>query len=305
MPAVRQPEEPAPAPVIAMKRDPKQAAAARLLGDRLRSLRQERGLGLKEVAQVIRGSVSKMSRLERGESPPKDRDVQDLLRYYGVSGELEREIEGLVQQTRNEEWWQQYADVTPDFLKRLIRLEGSAARIYAYETYVVPGLLQTEAYARVLVAAAMPGASADVIDKRVRLRIGRQCMLKNPRPAVVALLDEHVLRRPVGGPEVMYEQLVYLRSLAGLDHINIRIVEFDRGGHVAPGFPITHLYFDDGGPSELVYVEHLNNATYLTRPKEIDQYRSVLNELSRVAAPREDSIRLLSEAIDRFGERLS
>ncbi|MFC9223083.1 Scr1 family TA system antitoxin-like transcriptional regulator [Streptomyces hygroscopicus] len=83
------------------------------------------------------------------------------------------------------------------------------------------------------------------------------------------------------------------------------MVEFDRGGHVAPGFPITHLYFDDGGPSELVYVEHLNNATYLTRPKEIDQYRSVLNELSRVAAPREDSIRLLSEAIDRFGERLS
>ncbi|MDT0454014.1 helix-turn-helix domain-containing protein [Streptomyces hesseae] len=301
MSAVPQPGEPVPAPVIAMKRDPKQAAAARMLGDQLRSLRQERGLGLKDVAHVIRGSVSKMSRLERGESPPKDRDIQDLMRHYGVSGELERTIASLVQQTRNEEWWEQYTDVTPGFLKRLISLEGSAARIYCYENHVVPGLLQTESYARALVAAAMPGAPDDIIDKLVRLRMGRQCMLKNPRPTVIALLDEGILRRPVGGPEVMTEQLAYLRRIADFDQINIRIVGFEPGAAVAPSFPITHLYFDDGGPSELVYVEHLNNATYLTRPKEIDQYRSVLNELSRVAASREGSIRILSDAIDRFG----
>ncbi|MBH1938838.1 helix-turn-helix domain-containing protein [Streptomyces sp. AV19] len=299
MSAVPKSVEAATASVIAMKGDPKQAAAARLLGDQLRRLRQERGLGLKDVAPVIRGSVSKVSRLERGESPPKDRDVQDLVRFYRVSPELAHEIEGLVQQARNEEWWQQYLDVTPGFLKRLISLEGAAAKICTYETHVVPGLLQTPAYARVLVQAAMPGATMEEIDRRVALRMGRQRILDQQRPAVVALLDEGVLHRCVGGPDVMREQLERLQELAGLDHVNIRVVPFKRGVDVTPSYPISHLYFDDGGPAELVYLEHINSAQYLTRPKEIDQYRSVLDRLRDAASRWEESNALLATAIGR------
>ncbi|MBO0653790.1 helix-turn-helix domain-containing protein [Streptomyces triculaminicus] len=299
MSAVPKSGESAAGSVIALKRDPKQAGAARLLGDQLRRLRQERGLGLKDVAPVIRGSVSKVSRLERGESPPKDRDIHDLLQYYGVSPELAREIEGLVQQTRNEEWWQQYLDVTPGFLKRLISLEGTAARIRTYETHVVPGLLQTQAYARVLVAAAMPDATEEEIKRRVGLRVGRQRILDESRPSIVALLDEAVLHRRVGGPEVMEQQLAHLQELAARDRVNIRVVPFDSGVDVTPAYPITHLHFDDGGPAELVYVEHIDSAQYLTRPKEIDQYRYVLDRLMGAAAHRDASNELLSSAIER------
>ncbi|KNB50674.1 hypothetical protein AC230_21940 [Streptomyces caatingaensis] len=280
--------------------DPKRAASPRLLGDLLRRLRQERGLGLKDVAPVIRGSVSKVSRLERGESPPKERDVHDLLHHYRVTAELYAHAEDLLRQTRNEEWWKHYTDVTPDFLKRLISLEGSAEKIYTYETHVVPGLLQTPEYTRVLVRAAMHGEPAAAVERRVDLRQGRKAMFANGRPRVVALLDEAVLYRLVGSPSVMREQFQYLLEIGRRPHINIRIVPSDRAADAVPLYPITHLFFDDGGPPELVYVEHIDSARYLTRPKEIDQYRHVLNRLSGAAADREDSETRLRKAIDRY-----
>ncbi|MGK5640107.1 helix-turn-helix domain-containing protein [Streptomyces sp. URMC 126] len=278
----------------------KSAAAARLLGDELRRLRQERGLGLKDAAHVIRGSVSKVSRLERGESPPKARDVQDLIHFYRVPRSRARLIENLLEQTRNEEWWRQYNDVTPHFLRRLISLEGQAAKIYTYETHVVPGLLQTPAYTRVLIGAALHGVAERDVERRIALRQGRKRAFRNGRPHVVALLDEAVLWRRVGSREVMREQFQYLLDIGQRENISIRVVPFDCGPDAVPLSPVTHLRFDDGGPPELVYLELLNSAQYLTRPREVDQYRHVLNRLSLAAADREHSQRLLSAAVARF-----
>ncbi|GAA0488396.1 helix-turn-helix transcriptional regulator [Streptomyces sp. NPDC046215] len=304
MSAVRKPAEPdVEASVIPME-GAKREAAARLIGAQLRILRQERGLGLKDVAPVIRGSVSKVSRLERGESPPKERDVHDLVQFYGAGAEQIKDIETLLHQAQHNEWWQQYSDVTPDFLKRLIALEGSAQEIHTYENHVVPGLLQTEAYASVLVRAAMPGADEAVVQKRVKLRMRRQLMLSREVPRVVALLDEGVLRRPVGGAAVMYEQLEYLRRAAEVQNVNVRIVEFEHSADVAPTYPITHLRFGDGGPAELVYVEHIDSAVYRTRPKEVDQYRLVLNELGYVAATREETDRMLKKTAEQYRRRI-
>ncbi|MCC3773853.1 helix-turn-helix transcriptional regulator [Streptomyces sp. UNOB3_S3] len=304
MSAVRKAAEPSPARVIPLERGTKREAAARLLGAQLRILRQEQGLGLKDAAPVIRGSVSKVSRLERGESPPKERDVMDLALFYGATTEQIQEIEALLRQAQHNEWWQQYSDVMPGFLKRLIALEDSADEIHTYENHVVPGLLQTADYARVLVTAAMPDASEESIRKRVELRKRRQLMLNNDLPRVVALLDEGVLRRPVGGPRVMYEQLKYLLHAGEVQNVNIRIVEFEYSADVAPTYPITHLRFGDGGPAELVYVEHIDNAMYRTRPEEVDRYRHVLNELGYAAATREKSNRLLAEAAERYRRRI-
>ncbi|GAA0396002.1 helix-turn-helix transcriptional regulator [Streptomyces luteireticuli] len=300
MSAAPKPDTPSGASVVGLPSDPKRAAAARLLGDLLRRLRQERGLGLKDVAPVIRGSVSKVSRLERGESPPKDRDVYDLLHHYRVPSGLYAEAEELLRQTRNEEWWQHFTDVTPDFLKRLISLEGSAEKIYTYETHVVPGLLQTPDYTQVLIRAAMHDEPPSATARRVGLRQGRKAMFEHGRPRVVALLDEAVLYRLVGSPAVMREQFQYLLEIGRRPHINIRIVPFDRAADAVPLYPITHLFFDDGGPPELVYVEHIDSARYLTRPREIDQYRHVLNRLSSAAADRRSSESRLAEAVDRY-----
>ncbi|RSO06915.1 XRE family transcriptional regulator [Streptomyces sp. WAC 06783] len=280
-------------------------AAARLLGEQLRRMRQERGLALKNVAPLIRGSVSKVSRLERGESPPKERDVFDLIRHYGATAEQRREIDSLLRQTQDSAWWQQYSDVTPNFLKRLIGLEDAADKIYTYENHVVPGILQIRDYARVLVAAAMPSAPPEAVERPVELRMARQQLLSKPNPPeVIALMEEGILRRPVGGPGVMCAQLEHLKRVAELPHVQLRIVEFEYGASAAPTYPITHLRFGDGGPAELVYVELLSSAQYLTKTAEVEQHRHVLAELSTVSASREKSAQMLDEALERYRREL-
>jgi transcriptional regulator with XRE-family HTH domain len=285
-------------------RQVKPEAAARILGDRLRDLRLERNLTLEAVGQVIRGSASKISRLERGMHPPRERDIYDLVRFFQLTPEQEGEIDQLLRQAQNSAWYKQYSDVTPTYLKRLIGLEDSAHTILTYETHVVPGLLQTPAYARAVVEAALPDAPGN--DRRVELRMRRQELLRSEnRPRVIALLDEGILRRPVGGYEVMREQLEHLLHASQFEGINIRIVEFehdeDEAVTVSPTYPITHLRFnDDGGAQEVVYVEHIDSAMYLTRPADVERYRLVLNRLKYVAAPRQRSEDLLREAVEHY-----
>ncbi|WND32908.1 helix-turn-helix transcriptional regulator (plasmid) [Streptomyces sp. BB1-1-1] len=275
--------------------------AARLLGEALRQARKERNLALRDVAPVIRGSVSKLSRLERGESPPKDRDVRDLVAHYRLAGDRVHEIEALLQQAKDNAWWQQYSDVTPNWLKRLIGLEAGATRIYCYENHVVPGLLQTMEYTRALVTNGLPGAGPEEVERRVRLRLERQRIIRSPqRPDIIAMLDEGILLRPVGGPAVMSRQLDHLIQLSDQGRINIRVVPFDRSASAAPSYPITHLTFGDGGPSELVYVELIDSAMYLSRTAEIEQYRLVLLNLAKASARRKDSRAMLEQARDRY-----
>ncbi|MFJ2744748.1 helix-turn-helix domain-containing protein [Streptomyces sp. NPDC087440] len=288
----------------------KSEAAARVLGEHLRQLRKERRLGLKDVAPVIRGSVSKVSRLERGESPPKEQDVRDLMKFYRLSPMEEFEIESLLRHTRESHWWSQYADVTPGYLRRLIGLEGAAERIFMYENHIIPGLLQTRDYARAVVRAAVPSATLLEVERRVDLRIHRQHILQGTQsPTMVVLLDESVLWRQFGGAQVMLDQLLHLKRVGNGSGMNIRIVRFadkegDVGVSIAPSYPITHLKFHDGGPAELVYVELLDSALYLSKPPQVDLYRHVLNELSFAAAPRRVSARMLDDAIARQRSRL-
>ncbi|MFJ3421830.1 helix-turn-helix transcriptional regulator [Streptomyces sp. NPDC086082] len=275
--------------------------AARLLGEVLRQARLERNLPLRDVAPIIRGSVSKLSRMERGESPPKDRDVRDLAAFYQLSGERAHEVEGLLLQAKDNAWWQQYGDVTPNWLRRLIGLEAGATRISCYENHVVPGLLQTCDYTRALISNGMPGASAEEIERRVRLRLDRQRVVRGAhRPQIIAMLDEGILLRPVGGAGVMSRQIDHLIGLSEQEGVNIRIVPFERSASAAPSYPITHLTFGDGGPSELVYVELIDSAMYLGRAAEVEQYRQVLLNLMEASERMKESRARLEAARDRY-----
>ncbi|MFF9378201.1 helix-turn-helix domain-containing protein [Streptomyces griseoluteus] len=294
-------EAPEPDTVPLHEESPRPEVASRLLGETLRQARRERNLALRDVAPVIRGSVSKISRLERGESPPRERDVRDLVAFYRLSTDQANEVEGLLQQAQNNAWWQKYGDVTPNWLRRLIGLEEGATRIICYENHVVPGLLQTPDYMRALVSNGLPGASRQEIQRRVDLRRDRQQILQSPRgPRVVALLEEAILMRPVGGPAVMYEQIDHLIDLSHRDGVNIRVVSFARSASVAPSYPITHLTFGDGGPSELVYVELIDSAMYLSRNTEIEQYRQVLTNLMGAAERMKESREILRKARDSY-----
>ncbi|GCD98511.1 helix-turn-helix domain-containing protein [Embleya hyalina] len=293
---------PSIAPVVSLTQQTSPAAAVKVLGATLRKLRLDNGRGLKDAAEAIRASMSKISRLERGESPPRPRDVFDLVRYYGVRDEESlSEIEELLKKALERAWWSHYSDVMPGWLTRLIGMEDSATKIDTYEVHVVPGLLQVPEYIRAVVRSGLPRAAPEEVERRIELRVQRQALLTDEhRPDLTALLDEGILRRPVGGPSVMAAQMRHLLAESARERINIRVVRFDRAAGVAPPSPMTYLRFASGGPSEMIYLEQANSATYLSRRADIDAYREILLRLWAVAENRASSERMLRDAERHF-----
>ncbi len=284
--------------MLPMQSSDSQPPAGRLLGEELRRHREARGLSLKEAAHAIRGSTSKMSRLERGESPPKPRDVHDLARFYGLDDRQIQFLEELLAQTNNNQWYDQFADVTPDYLKRLIQLEGQADKITVFENQVIPGLLQIRDYAEALVRQVMRHASDDEVAGVVRLREARRRhVVDSSRIRFIVFLDETVLDRRRGSDEVMQAQLKYLLQVAETGRVHVRLIEKDS---VSPPFPITHLTFPDGQHSELAYIEQVRSAVYVTRKRALDEYRKLVDDLHEVALGKEPSVKKLNEAIERY-----
>ncbi|MFF5537813.1 helix-turn-helix domain-containing protein [Streptomyces cinerochromogenes] len=296
MSVARRMEPNAGSPVLPMQPSESQPSAGRMLGDELRRHRENRGLTLKEAARAIRGSTSKMSRLERGESPPKARDVYDLARFYMLDEREMQVIDQLLAQTNNNQWYDQYADVTPDYLRRLIQLEGQAEQITVFESQVVPGLLQTPAYAEALVRQVMRHATAAEVAGIVRLREDRRKRVLG-RIRLIAFMDETVLDRRRGTDEVMSDQLRYLMDIAQKNKVHVRLVAKES---VAPPYPITHLTFPDDQHAELAYVEQVRSAIYVTKKRALDEYRKLLDDLHEVALEKEQSMERLAQAIERY-----
>lgn len=284
-------------------------AAQRVLGSYLRALRQQHSLTIREVKErgALAASVSKISRLECGIVPANERDVYDLLHFYGVRDpETLTGIHELLRQARGSAWWQPYKDVMPDWLVRLISTEAQAQDIRTYETHAVPGLLQTPGYAGALVHAGLPEADEDELRQRVELRMRRQRLLRAPdAPRVLAVLDESVLMRRFGSPEVMRDQLRHLRELADRDGVNIRVVRLD-SGVVAPSSAFTYMTFPSRGTSEeMVYLETAGGAEYRSRAAEVLHFRTSMEHLQQYAERRRASLELLSAAERRFAAACS
>jgi len=258
-----------------------------LLGARLRSLREQQRITLEDAGRVIRASGSKMSRLETGRVGFKDRDVADLLTFYGVTDEQQRgSLRALARNANAQGWWQAYADVLPPWFEAYIAFEEAATSIRAYEVQFVPGLLQTEAYARAVTLLGHPNAPADEVDRRVGLRLARQALITRPQPPHVwAVLDEAVLRRPAGRPGVMRGQLKHLLEIAGRPNVTIQVIPFQYGGHAAAGGPFSILRFTEPDLPDLVYLEQLTSALYLDKLDTVEHYLAVMERLCLEAEP--------------------
>src|ERR1700744_4772631 len=187
------------------------------LGSQLRRLRESRGISAEQAAESIRGSHSKISRMEHGRVGFKERDIDDLLTLYGVGPGDEREA--LLSPARGANppgWWQAYADILPHWVEPYFGLEAAASFIREYELQFVPGLLQIEDYARAVIRLGTLTAD-DEVERRPTARISRQEILhRDSPPKVWAVLDEGALRRVIGGPRVMRAQLRYLIEMC--DH---------------------------------------------------------------------------------------
>ena len=257
-----------------------------LLGNQLRRLRESAGITPDRAGYEIRASRSKISRMEHGRVGFKERDVADLLTLYGIGDDSVRShMLVLAAHANSQGWWARYDDVLPDWFETYIGLEQATSLIRTYELQFVPGLFQTKNYARAVTLLGHRAAAPDEIDRRVMLRLRRQEILTRPesRPKVWAVIDESALRRPLGGRDVMREQLEHLIELAEFPQVTLQIMPFDRGGHSAAGGSFSILRFAEPDLPDVVYIEQLTGALYLDRPVEIDHYREVMNSLSAEA----------------------
>jgi transcriptional regulator with XRE-family HTH domain len=273
-----------------------------LLGSQLRRLREAKGVTREEAGHLIRGSESKISRMELGRVGFKERDVSDLLTLYGVVDEQAREaVIALVGKANEPGWWHRFNDVLPTWFQAYVGLEEAAARIRTYEVQFVPGLLQTKEYARAVVTAGSAGISSDEIARRVDLRLERQRVLDRPDgPFFWAVIDEAALRRPIGGAEVMRAQLEHLADLMRQPNITIQIMPFSFGGHSAEGGAFSILRFPDRELPDVVYVEQLASALYLDKREDVDKYTVVMERLCAVSTTPDETVELLRAIANEF-----
>jgi len=251
------------------------------LGAQLRRLREESHVSVADAAEAIRATHSKISRLERGRSGAKQRDVADLLSLYGLTDEAQREeLLALARQANTPGWWQPYNDILPSWFELYLGLEKAASIIRLYEVQFVHGLLQTEDYARAVILIANAYAPAEEIERRVSVRMKRQQLLTQPdAPQVWAALDEAALRRWPAGPDVMRAQLEHLLELTELPNVTLQVVPFEVGPHAAAGGPFTILRFPEPDLPDMVYLEQLNSAVYLDHPDDVIDYVTVMDQL--------------------------
>jgi transcriptional regulator with XRE-family HTH domain len=270
------------------------------LGGHLRRLREASGITREAAGDTIRASSSKISRLELGRVSSKERDVADLITLYGVTDVEEREILlTLARQANAPGWWREYGDVLPNWFETYLGLEQAASVIRAYEPQLVPGLLQTEDYARAIMLLRHLHMSHSEIERRVALRMARQAFLSQPAaPDLWVALDEAALRRPLGDQKVQQAQLLHLIEMAQRPNITLQIVPFDVGAHAAAGGPFTILRFSEPDLPDIVYLEHLTNALYLDKKRDIVEYLAIMDNLCIQAESPTDTLSLLRKVIN-------
>jgi transcriptional regulator with XRE-family HTH domain len=270
-----------------------------VLGGHLRRLREQAHITTEQAAAVIRGSHSKISRMEHGRVGFKERDIADLLTMYGVTDADEREaLLKLARESNTPGWWQGYADILPHWVEPYFGLEAAASFIRNYELQFVPGLLQTEGYALSLIRLGNAPTEEDVL-RRAEARMSRQDILsRETPPRVWAVVDEGALRRPIGGAKVMREQLQHLIDMCDHPAVTLQVLPFQVASHPAMGGPFTILRFSEPDLRDVVYIEQLTSALYLDKPAEVDSYLEVMEQLCLQAEPAARTPQILKDALN-------
>jgi hypothetical protein len=273
-----------------------------MLGGQLRRMREAAGISRADAGWQIRASESKVSRMELGRVGFKERDVSDLLELYGMEDEEEHSrLMELARAANNPGWWSRYGDVMPSWFTNYVGLEVAATLIRTYEVMFVPGLLQTEEYARAVVQLGKSYLPRDEVDQRVALRVTRQQILTRPTPPRLwVVIDESVLRRPVGGEDIMRAQIEHLMAWAKQPNITLQIMPFSHVGYPNAGGAFSILRFPEGDLPDIVYIEHAASALYLDKLEEVDEYAAIMEALTIAAAPVSATEGLLKEALARM-----
>ncbi|RII18450.1 Helix-turn-helix protein [Streptomyces sp. YIM 130001] len=257
-----------------------------VLGKRLQELREGAGLKREEAAKVLRVAPATVRRMETAEVTLKIPYLQLLLQAYGTPADESESFITLAEEANQPGWWQRYHDILPGWFSMYVSLEGAASLIRSYEPHFVPGLLQTEDYARtVLRSGAVGQTSPTEIERHVDLRMQRQELLvAEDAPRLWVVMDETVLRRAVGDPGLMRAQVDRLLEVAELPNVTLQIAEFTAGHHPGTYGPFVLFRFAVPELQDMVYTEYLTGAVYLDRRAEVVTYLEVMDRMAAQSA---------------------
>jgi transcriptional regulator with XRE-family HTH domain len=267
-----------------------------LLGTQLRRLREARGITAQDAARAIRGSESKISRIELGRTSVREVDIIDLLSLYGIADPAEREeLLTLAGQANQPGWWHQYQDVLPGWFQAYIGLEESAESIRSYDSQFIPGLLQTEEYAAAVLA--LGEFSLEEAERLVFLRKERQRRFASGGLRLWAIVDEVAMLRPVGSPQIMRAQLEHLCDVCDQPGFALQVVPDSAGAYAAPGsFSILRFAVPD--LPDVVYIEQLTSAMYLDKPVDVERYATAMDKLSATSAPPKETKQIIRARLE-------
>lgn len=257
-----------------------------VLGRRLQDLRESAQLSFEQAAQALDVTHATIRRMEKAQVGLKIPYVEKLLRIYHVP---QSEVDGfltLAREANRPGWWHRYRDVLPDWFSAFVSLEAEADQIRAYEPHYVPGLLQTDAYATAVLRAGLPQSSSEEIDRLVALRMTRQALLSREQPPLLwVVMDETVLRRPIGRPNVMRAQLARLIEMAHAPQVRLQILSFASGPHSAMYGPFHLFRFPIPELSDVACSENLVGAAYFDQRDDVSTFREALDRMCAQAAP--------------------
>lgn len=257
-----------------------------VLGKRLRHLREQAKVSFEQAAEAIDVTPLTVRRMEKAEVGLRIPYVRELLRTYGVSSAETDDFLRLAKEANQPGWWYKYRNVLPDWFRAYVSLESDATVIRIYEPHYVPGLLQTPDYARTLFRIGFPNESEEDIERRVTLRITRADLLTTPKaPAMWAVLEESVLRRPVGGRDVMRAQIDRLIEAIDLPNVRMQIMPFSAGPHPGAFGPFHYFRFGFTELPDIVYTENLTGAVYVDQADDVVGYLETLDRMAVQADP--------------------
>jgi transcriptional regulator with XRE-family HTH domain len=285
-----------------MAASPSPTVRRKRLGIELRRLREQADLTCEDVGHRLDCSGTRISRIETGRISIRPGDVRELLEIYGVTGTEADLLVQLAREARQKGWWHTYGRALPAWFEAYVGLEAAAVRFRDFQSMVIPGLLQTEDYARAVLRAAPYPGSADDIDRQIALRMERQNILVQPSPPDLWLvLTESVVRVQIGGPSVMRLQLRRLIDVAERPIVTLQVLPFTTTAHVHPISPFTILEFPDAADPTIVYTEHLTGSLFLEADEEVSRYTVVFDHLRAEALSTVASMDLIAGVAAELG----
>ncbi|MDX3076689.1 helix-turn-helix domain-containing protein [Streptomyces sp. NPDC088354] len=252
-----------------------------ILGKRLQDLRRGAGVSLDDAAQALRVKPLTIRRLEKAEVGLRILYVEKLLETYGAGQDEIAEFIAMAERANEPGWWHAYRDVLPSWFTAYVSLETGARTLRTYEPHYVTGLLQTQAYARAILRAGFPNGTEEDLARRVDLRLRRQSLLdRSDAPTLWVVMEEAVLHRVVGGPDVMRDQIDRLLEASALAHVSLDIVPFAAGAHVGACAPFTYFRFEEPELPDIVYSEILSASMYLDQRSDVAAHLEAHNRMS-------------------------